>query len=77
MRHSARVLCNPRSGRVFTTINTPREVICFLRVRSNPLHTCDFVLQIFEGANFLVAKKHQHDSAELWVGNKLSFQRQV
>lgn len=26
MRHSARVLCNPRSGMVFTTINTHTEM---------------------------------------------------
>lgn len=39
MKHSAGLLSNPSSGRVFTTINTLREVICFLGVRSTPLHT--------------------------------------
>lgn len=51
------------SGMVFTTIYAHGEVIYSLIVRSTPR---GLVLQIFDGANFLVAEKH--DSDEHMVG---------
>lgn len=63
----------PSSRMVFTTVNTHEEVICFLIVTSTPYTPRGFVLQIFDGANFLVAKKHQGDAAECSLGANFHF----
>lgn len=63
----------PSSRMVFTTVNIHEEVICFLIVTSTPYTPRGFVLQIFDGANFLVAKKHQRDAAECSLGANFHF----
>lgn len=68
------------AGMVFTTIDAHGGVICFPVVRSTPTPH-GFVLQIFDGANFLVAEKEQRDTAErsVWANShcRVRFKRKV